>query len=148
MLVIQLNEEKYEYDVHALVQAFYPEEQVKVLTPAGSEEKRAELSGLCRMKILVTPPCAEFTMDEQSFIWRAPDGEDFKAGYKKFLYRTLCELTGKELPWGNLIGIRPTKLAYGLLEQGKSDEEILEFYRKEHFTSEKKAQLSIEIAKR
>ena len=148
MLVIQLNEEKYEYDVHALVQAFYPEEQVKVLTPAGSEEKRADLSGLCRMKILVTPPCAEFTMDEQSFIWRAPDGEDFKAGYKKFLYRTLCELTGKELPWGNLIGIRPTKLAYGLLEQGKSDEEILEFYRKEHFTSEKKAQLSIEIAKR
>lgn len=148
MLVIQLNEEKYEYDVHALVQAFYPEEQVKVLTPAGREEKRAELSGLCRMEVMVTPPCATLTMDGKSFTWSSPEGEDFKGGYKKFLYRTLCELTGKELPWGNLIGIRPTKLAYGLLEQGRSDEEIVEFYRQEHFTSGKKAQLSLEIAKR
>lgn len=28
-------------------------------------------------------------------------------------------MTGKELPWGNLTGIRPTKIAMGLLEEGK-----------------------------
>lgn len=148
MLVIWLNEEKYEYDVHALVQAFYPEEQVKVLTPAGREEIRAELSDQCRMEVRVMPPTAVLTMDGRTFTWSAPEGQDFKKGYKKFLYLTLKELTGKELPWGNLIGIRPTKLAYGLLEQGKSDEEILDFYRQAHFTSRRKAQLSIEIAKR
>lgn len=148
MLVIQLNEEKYEYDVHALVQAFYPEEQVKILMPSGREEKREELLALCRMEVLVTPPGATICMDGRRFSWSAPESEDFKGGYKKFLYRTLCELTGRELPWGNLIGIRPTKLAYGMLENGKSDDEIVEFYRNEHFTSERKARLSIEIAKR
>ena len=72
----------------------------------------------------------------------------FKDAFKRFLYLTLSGITGKTLPWGNLTGIRPTKIAYGMLEEKKSNEEILDFMEKSHFVSEKKARLSIEIAER
>lgn len=74
--------------------------------------------------------------------------ESYKDGFKRFLYRSLCEVTGKTLPWGNLTGIRPTKIAYGMLDENKSDAEILEYLQKKHYVSDEKALLSIDIAKR
>ena len=76
------------------------------------------------------------------------EGKHFKNVFKRFLYQALSELTEKTLPWGNLTGIRPTKIAMELLERGKTDREIVDFMEKEHFVSEKKAKLSLEIAKR
>ena len=32
----------------------------------------------------------------------------------------LSDFTKKELPWGNLTGIRPTKISYAMLEEEKS----------------------------
>ena len=34
------------------------------------------------------------------------------------VYRTLSEVSGKELPWGDLTGIRPTKIPMKMLEEG------------------------------
>ena len=39
------------------------------------------------------------------------------------LYCLLSKLTKKELPWGTLTGIRPTKIARTMLMEGASDEE-------------------------
>lgn len=38
---------------------------------------------------------------------------------KLSLYKALSAYTGKILPWGALTGIRPTKLAYGVMESGE-----------------------------
>ena len=57
-------------------------------------------------------------------------------------------ITGKELPWGSLTGIRPTKIAYAMLEQGAGAQEIESFYREKYFVSQEKAGLSIDIAGR
>ena len=43
MFVVDLNRDHFEYDVHSIVQAFYPGEQVKVLTPGTGEEKRRQI---------------------------------------------------------------------------------------------------------
>ncbi len=75
-------------------------------------------------------------------------GRQFKDGFKAFLYQSLRRHTGRELPWGNLTGVRPTKIAYSMLEEGKNEEEILRFYRERHFVSERKGRLSVEIAAR
>lgn len=53
-----------------------------------------------------------------------------------------------ELPWGNLTGIRPTKIPMALLEEGKSEEEIARYMKETYFTSDEKIKLSIEIAER
>ena len=79
---------------------------------------------------------------------KTQNGLDYKHGFKRFLYSTLCEYTGKTLPWGSLTGIRPTKIAYGMLEQGCNDAEILDTFTEIYSVSEEKAALGLDIAKR
>ena len=42
MIQVKINKAGWEYDIHSLVKAFYPEETVKVLTPESVEKKLAE----------------------------------------------------------------------------------------------------------
>lgn len=172
MFVVKLNEERFEYDVHSIVKAFYPEENVRVLTPGTVERKRAQLSEEVRMEIELKPEGAVIFVGKKRFDWSASIKESvqesrsqteaveksenamqsqkklYKDSFKRFLYNTLSECTGKKLPWGNLTGIRPTKIAMGLLEEGRKDEEILAFMKQEHYVSEEKAELSLDIARR
>ncbi|MBR6665632.1 MAG: coproporphyrinogen dehydrogenase HemZ [Lachnospiraceae bacterium] len=152
MLAVKLNLANYEYDVHSLVKAFYPEETVKVLTPETKEETAEavlEEAGSALLEIVLTEEGANITCAGNLHEWNYADADvRFKDGFKKFLYRVLCKETAKELPWGNLTGIRPTKIAYGMLEEGKTDEEISEFLKEAHYVSDEKIDLSIDIAKR
>lgn len=152
---VESDRENYEYDIHSLIKAFYPEKQVKV---ASGEKLRLE-NVVPSIRIHVGEKEASFeNMDPDRYVlYRMTDaeadqceaeGKHFKNVFKRFLYQALSELTGKTLPWGNLTGIRPTKIAMELLERGNTDREIVDFMEKEHFVSEKKAKLSLEIAKR
>lgn len=160
MFIIQLNLAKYEYDIHSIVKAFYPEMAIKVLTPETEEAKRAEL--LKEEKALHGSICfendqVEISFGQQEYNWQwkkeLPEGEDafshdYKDAFKGFLYKCLCTQTGKELPWGNMTGIRPTKIAMSMLMEGKSHEEIMAYYQEKHYVSKEKALLSIDIAER
>lgn len=75
----------------------------------------------------------EFVVGEENFSSTdhfLPDGElEFKRYAKRFaklaLYRHLATRYGK-MPWGALTGIRPTKLAYTELAQGRDFEPLFE----------------------
>ena len=56
--------------------------------------------------------------------------------------------TNKSIAWGILTGIRPTKILMKKLEDGKSEEDIKEWFQQQYLVSEKKATLGMEIAKR
>ncbi len=174
MLVVKINRANFEYDVNAIVQSFFPEETVKVLTPETGEAKRNLWEKEIRMEVEVAEDGAKMTCSpdlggvrhgpveapkaapvEASlvvFSWRydavKEEGLGLKNGFKRFLYRSLEELTGRKLPWGALTGIRPTKIAYALLEQGKSEAEILAHYQERYYAGKEKSLLAIEIAKR
>lgn len=170
MLVVDLNRENFEYDVQALVKAFYPEEQVYVLTPQTRADRRNEFSDKAWIKIDIRDDGAELVLNGQSFHFSWPQSSElflkdpvreedmilqqeildrgYKDGFKRFLYHILSEATKKSLPWGNLTGIRPTKIAYGMLEQGRSEQFILDYYRLSHYVSNEKALLALDIAKR
>ena len=155
-LFVNINHPSFEYDVNSIVKAFYPDRQVKVLTPESVslreefEEVKAlgEEVSLEEIMIELTETGAVMTMrvkgstpesfgaeyEWQSLAGTLADGYDqYKAGFKTFLYKTLEHHAGKSLPWGNLTGIRPTKIAYGLLEEGKTAEEIHEYLQKKVF---------------
>ncbi len=161
-LYVESDRENYEYDIHSLVKAFYPEKQVKVVT---GEKLQAEGVGPdIRIHIGDFEASFENLAPEKYVLYRmsearalGAEGDDtdavlsekqFKNAFKRFLYQALSEVTEKTLPWGNLTGIRPTKIAMELLERGKADQEIMDFMKNEHFVSEKKAELSLDIAKR
>ncbi len=151
MKVVKLSHPNYEYDVHSLVKAFYAEDQVTVITPETKPEKLAELEPQVSLEIELAETGAKIRVGEEDFLWNAETAnlaDGYKNGLKRFLYRTLSKVTGQELPWGNLTGIRPTKIAYGMLDEGRSDAEILDFMEQSHYVSEEKALLGIDIAKR
>ncbi len=75
-------------------------------------------------------------------------GSEAKNALKRALYRLLQQDTGSSLPWGTLTGIRPTKIAMNLLEQGQSEAAVASYMKQEYLASEEKTQLSLEIARR
>ena len=157
MQIIKSNKAQFEYDIHALVKAFYPEWELKVLTPDSVIKDK---------KILEIPPKMELSFGDEevvlkvndslhdsthAYFWKGTDQTEqaaYKNTFKRFLYTSLREETGISLPWGNLTGIRPTKIAMTMLEQGKSEEQIAAFLKEEHFVSEEKTALGIAIAGR
>ena len=146
MKEIKVNLASYEYDVHSLVKSFYAEDGIKVYSP----ETKAQAPEVCDIVINIQEDCgADITIDNKCSEWKyeEPEGR-FKDAFKRFLYRELVAATGKELPWGNLTGIRPTKIAYGMLEQGMSEDDIVKSLADTHYVSEEKSLLSIDIAKR
>lgn len=152
MFAVEINQSVYEYDIHSIIKAFYPEAAVKVLTPETGEEKKREWKEAVKASVFFRADGAELELEGKKYIWKAggqeeaPEGKPFKNAFKRFLYTSLQEHTGKSLPWGNLTGIRPTKIAMGMLEEGRSEEEIRQFMMSEHFVSREKALLGIEIA--
>ena len=82
-----------------------------------------------------------FQIDGENFAFQdkaeVPDELLFKRLERRFaklrLYEILSEKYGERMPWGALTGIRPTKLAYTELEQGK---DFTELFRRMHVCEE------------
>ena len=148
MLVVKLNKTQFEYDIHSIVKAFYPEKDVKVLTPDSVYKDKEWFHK--EPDIYIDFYEDKIEIKAQELYYQALDENEkvYKDEFKKYLYRCLCKETKKTLPWGNLTGIRPTKIAMGMLENGQADNEILSYMEEEHYVSKEKAVLSLDIAKR
>ena len=130
MQIIYIKEDKFQYDIHSLYKAFYPSEEVRVIVGEKGADPDKELD--------ISPE------DEISFI----NVNTTKNELKKQIYIDLSKKTDRELPWGDLTGIRPTRIAMNLLEEGKSDSEIYDYMRDTYLVSDDKIAVSIDIAKR
>ncbi len=168
MIVVRLNQARFEYDIHSLVKAFYPTQEVKVFHQGEKElesspdmpELRIEFGERQICCSLLAPLETQGTGGEQTAFVRKEarqevaelvPGEEkskIKSRLKQLLYRLLSSYTGKKLPWGNLTGIRPVKIAYGLLEEGWSHQEIIAHMQSYYDASEEKAKLGVDIAER
>lgn len=159
MIFVQLNKENFEYDIHSLVKAFFPREEVSVCTEAEDTDERISFRidinyidkeekdiDSEKISICIIDPCKgnQYGETEVDFSNRS----ETKNRLKQKLYKMLSEYTGQKLPWGTLTGIRPTKIPMGMLEQGKSREEIERYMEQTYFASREKIDLSIDIAGR
>lgn len=148
MLQVKMNEICYEYDVHAIVKAFFPSEELVISEGSLTSVSDEMTSG---MEIQYREDEVVIILQNNRGIqheYRNAEGKENKDSVKRFLYRALCDYTKKTLPWGNLTGIRPTKLAMQMLMDGKDEKEIKEWLQESHYVSDEKALLSIDIAKR
>lgn len=153
MIKVLINEAQFEYDIHSLVKAFYPGEDVKVL--CGQEEAEADIKisfedkRMVMTLMIITEGGASSSFRISQAV-HAADAErtEKKNLLKQLIYRSLSGYLKKELPWGTLTGIRPTKIPMTMLEEGKSEAEIMDDMKAAYFISEEKGRLAIEIAKR
>ncbi len=177
MIKLKLSEENFEYDIRGLLMAFFPGEEITAKPDAGGGRRlevaygengirllfcggegervwRAEVS--VRDEDLRTEesadPDAHFHgaggADESAGLSAGERRKRVKSALKRGVYRLLSDYTGKQLPWGTLTGIRPTKIAMSMLEKGASDGQIAEYMKRVYLTGEEKTGLSIEIARR
>ena len=155
MIALLLKEGSFEQDIRELLMAYFPGE-----TFSHSEEDASEAHCIAGLKAL---PGGEGGKYELSLRLRQPMGEEVRScafcadfgnrtasknEIKRCLYRMLRDLTGRDLPWGTLTGIRPTKIALTKLEAGESPEAIRAYMERTYYTGEEKRNLCVEVAER
>lgn len=95
---------------------------------------------------------AEIFFDGQVFTGEADTFEDDRLTItntvKKSVFYAGKKCSKMPTPWGISTGIRPAKGAVKLMDEGKSDEEIKRILRDEYLIEEKKASLTVSVAKR
>ncbi|MDO4304444.1 MAG: coproporphyrinogen dehydrogenase HemZ [Bacillota bacterium] len=156
LIVVTVNNAGFEYDIHSLVKAFYPACDVKVAVEKTEESSGYGLPDLNivfeKEAVLLSVSCGEgqtasFAANKVEISEDMPRPE-VKNRLKQLIYATLSKHTGKQLPWGTLTGIRPTKIPMLLLEEGAKDEDILAYMADKYYTGEEKSRLALDIAKR
>mgnify|MGYP003300070237 CR=1 FL=1 len=228
MIVVNFNKPEFEYDVHSLIKAFFPKEDVEMYYTCAEAEvegknvacthremgsdiqeeqlknashvflidyinsknpsafpkedydtifirwekytqtrieeveldKLQEISSQKNCVITIQKDCdkAIVKIQENStivtevfrtkFSVNSTNRKETKNALKQQLYDLLKKGSKKELPWGTLTGIRPTKIPMKLMEEGYSDEAIASYMKETYFATYEKIQLSIDIAKR
>ncbi len=129
MIYIKIDNDVFYDDAVVLVRSFYPRTEVMALKADSKPEEKDEILSI-----------------------EVPDvtGLDKKNAHEVFkdsLYKKLSEKTGKKLPWGYLTGVRPSKIAYTMLEEGATKEQIKKHFMDKHYASEDKAELALTVAK-
>ena len=175
MIVINFNKPEFEYDVHSLIKAYLPKEDIEMYYTcqeaevAGknvacthrelgneSKETQARLEeaehvfyiDYLENKISIKWIIGGISLHASDFLVDFQERKKTKNALKQHLYDLLKEGTGRELPWGTLTGIRPTKIPMKLMEEGHSDAEIASYMKETYLATDEKIQLSIDIAKR
>lgn len=77
----------------------------------------------------------------------SPEKRQISDLVKKSVFFACKKLSDMPTPWGISTGIRPAKTARMMLDENKTDEEILRYMEEEFFVTPKKARLSLNVAK-
>ena len=141
MIEIKSKKNKFTYNVYHVTKAFFPEEEI-VQTVDEEQEP------LVWMQL---PGGACFSLAERSLTMAdrkmTPEEEQTeKREVTRQVYRFLSEECDRELAWGMLTGVRPTKLVMQKLEDGMDQAQIKRFLEEEYCVTKEKAELAYEIA--
>nr|WP_314757554.1 coproporphyrinogen dehydrogenase HemZ [uncultured Lachnoanaerobaculum sp.] len=142
MISLLLEDMTFEQDIRELLMAFYPEEKYiytneDVFLSLFLSKKSIEY----HIKIKSEDNILEFSspLRETKF--------DTKNDLKRNIYINLLKLGNKELPWGTLTGIRPTKIVMEMLENDMSLEDIKKHLKEVYLVSDKRIKLCTDTAK-
>ncbi len=72
---------------------------------------------------------------------------EYRNAFMRTLYSVLSEISGKELPWGILTGVRPVKLFSEGLGKELKDEEIFEKMSSQYLISDSRLKMALRVAK-
>lgn len=159
MIYLVQNRKEYDYDIRAILLAFFEREKIIDVTEI---DLHGEELGSEEPRFLIT-----FQFEEGKMKGWIEDGKDHtgkklerilvcdyenhKESRKKvdrFIYQLLSEYTGRTLPWGTLTGIRPTKIIFQWLSEGLTEEEIEKKFCDTYLATGQKARVCTRVAKK
>ncbi|MCI1305247.1 MAG: coproporphyrinogen dehydrogenase HemZ [Lachnospiraceae bacterium] len=163
---ITIDTQKFSYDIYHLIQAFYPGAELEMTvgetpfgeTPFGGisfgeedgcRENAPDLAFAVRtsggrFELMMEPGGEHECIDYRADMPAAGQ----KNQLKRLVYSSLVKKNGRTLPWGDLSGIRPVKLAEELLEGGADRSAAARKMTELYCVSEEKAALACGIAER
>ncbi|MCI5622779.1 coproporphyrinogen dehydrogenase HemZ [Anaerostipes sp.] len=146
MIGLIQNETIYEYDLRSLILAFMLGEKIELTDSVDSiydfilrVSYQTDVTHLTLYK-------KGIKVSRELIPGDYKDKKSFKNRIKRGVYLLLSEELKRELPWGTLTGIRPTKIVFDGFEQGKSRKQIIENFQTEYLASQEKASLCTEVA--
>lgn len=158
MILLVQNEEEYNNDLRAMIMAFYPGVKIKGIKPYEMTEMVDTQRELVSEFLFVVTAL----FNEKKTVIKLEQGlnvkltahidgnyldkKSFRNKLKLAIYRILSDYTGRELPWGSLTGVRPTKIAMAGLNKGKSQDAMIAAYKRIYDTSHEKAVLATRVA--
>ena len=163
---------EFEHDVYELIRAFYPESEIHTIYEEETAQEEYNLSftvseengsfvlrykgegynGVSSAEKIKGHSCSQeedapvfCEAEEESARTLRKENKDI---IKYGLYTLLVKLTGRNLPWGNLTGIRPVKLTMAMIESGMKNSEAAQEMRERYLVSPEKTALAVTIANR
>ena len=142
MISLLLEDMTFEQDIRELLMAFYPEEKyiytdedvfLSLLLSKDNTDYHIKIKSENNILEFSSP------LRETKF--------DTKNDLKRNIYINLLKLGNKELPWGTLTGIRPTKIVMEMLENDMSLEDIKKHLKEVYLVSDKRIKLCTDTAK-
>jgi coproporphyrinogen dehydrogenase HemZ len=149
---IDIDRQRFSYDIYHLIQAFYPGAEL-FMTVGDNPEGSHEVGGAPDLVFTIR------TQEDAFLLLSEPGGMRERIGYradassaeqknqlKRLVYSSLVKRNGRTLPWGDLSGIRPVKLAEEILADGADMDEAARKMTELYCVSEGKAALACGIA--
>lgn len=118
---------------YEIVSSLFIESEIITLTQIFSEGKLISESRLTK-KIILTSEIENRKLSRRLI--------------KMSLFKALKKLINKDIPWGMLTGIRPTKIVHEMFKNNMSFDDIIGAFTKDYEIREDKAKLLIEIAQK
>ena len=155
MIEIACNDTLYTYNIYHIVKAFFPNAEIGQTVDTKQEPLvRLRLDGGSCFSVAEEDVSESTAVDFDGRILRVTEKrgcqseQEKKKQVTRLVYDFLSAETGRDLAWGMLTGVRPTKLIMQQMENGIGSKEIIKFLTKEYRVTDQKAELGIEIAKR
>ena len=142
MISLLLEDMTFEQDIRELLMAFYPEEKyIYTYEDVFLSLLLSKDNTDYHIKIKSEDNVLEFSSPLRDTKF------DTKNDLKRNIYINLLKLGNKELPWGTLTGIRPTKIVMEMFENGMGLEDIKEHLKDVYLVSDKRIKLCTDTAK-
>lgn len=148
MIGLIQNKTIYEYDIRSLILAFMLGEKIELTDHVDSIYDFILDVDYKDQKIVMNLYKKGELEDEIQLFGDYENKKIFKNRMKQGIYQLFSKALDKQLPWGTLTGIRPTKIAFDGYEKGESSEEIIHRFQKDYLASEEKARLCTETVQK
>ena len=135
MIKVKLNNSEFNYDVFQVINIFFTFSDIKFV----QEDYDYNID--------IKEDVVDIHGNFGDFNYSINKSYKLKEEVKKAVFLCFSKITGQVLPWGTLIGIRPSKKALELLQKGSSEKDIIEEFKEKHLTREDKTKLCIDVAK-
>lgn len=155
-IYVYLEGHDFEYDLRALLKAFYPSRQTMFITEKALVDNQSLLiesilsQGEKQAKAIVTEKgqiLAESEIDISNIDIENEDNKRIlKLGVKQSIFILLSKISPSLMPWGVLTGIRPTKIVHELIDRNIEKSKILGILIKQYKLDKEKAELITDIA--